>query len=355
MTRYVTCIKFIVMLMYIMATAVSIGGNQLPIYWINMEEMVDRKTSMTQHLHDHGVKYHKRIKALTPQTCNLIMVDSNCNRVSLSDISIVCSHVSALHTALNDQSELARNSKYFIVLEDDVRFHFDVDYSKLIASAPTDFASLQLMMSHKIQIESTWSHYTSSVDSHSASTRPDYFIHRPRNSTVWSAQAVLYNKDKIRAFVERAVVRDSRGALGYKLVTTADYDKTSPANINTYKPAIACACLFADMFVYAMAQPSYISTVPFLNSAVQGVNSTYHQDHVVFHLQGFAKIQQIKEEMLNNRTLLPDFLSPLKTEVSLSGNLKGSHQGKEVPVDWVDIAKKNPAKGRHVPRRFNTD
>lgn len=340
------------------ATLMFCESYQLPIYWINMDEMVDRKNSMTRHLNEHGVKYHKRIKALTPHTCNLIMVDSNCNRVSLSDISIVCSHVSALHTALNDQSDLARNSKYFLVLEDDVRFQFQVDYAKLIEAAPNDFGSLQLMMSHKIQIESQWDHFLDSfVVKGSSKQRPDYFVHRPRNSTVWSAQAVLYNKDVIRSFIEKAVVKDKQGRLGYKLVTTADYDKTSSSNVNPYKPAIACACLFADMFVYAVAQPSYIATVPFLNSAVQGVNSTYHQDHVVFHLQGFAKIQQIKEQMLQNRTLLPDYLTPLKSDKlkGKSGNLKGTATGAEDAVDWVDIAKKNPAVGRHVPRRFNTD
>lgn len=352
-------IGLIVLFLYAAAISKLCEGYQLPIYWINMDEMVDRKNSMNQHLNEHGVKYQKRIKALTPHTCNLLMVDSNCNRVSLSDISIVCSHVSALHTALNDQSDLARSSKYFLVLEDDVRFQFQVDYAKLIDAAPNDFGSLQLMMSHKIQIESKWDHYLESVNTlRESHRRPDYFVHRPRNSTVWSAQAVLYNKDVIRSFIEKAVVKDRHGRLGYKLVTTADYDKTSPSNVNSYKPAIACACLFADMFVYAMAQPSYIATVPFLNSAAQGVNSTYHQDHVVFHLQGFAKIQQIKEQMLQNRTLLPDYLSPLKVDTAKrkpNGHLKGNSPAAEASVvDWVDMARKNPAVGRHVPRRFNT-
>lgn len=155
---------------------------------------------------------------------------------------------------------------------------------------------------------------------------------------------------------DELVEKDKQGRLGYKLITTADYDKTSSSNINPYKPAIACACLFADMFVYAVAQPSYIATVPFLNSAAQGVNSTYHQDHVAFHLQGFAKIQQIQEQMRQNRTLLPGYLSPFKTDTSKgkTGYLKGSAPV-EASVDWVDIAKKNPAVGRHVPKRFNTD
>jgi GR25 family glycosyltransferase involved in LPS biosynthesis len=282
------------------------------------------------------------------------MVDSNCNRVSLADIAIACSHISALHTALNDQSPSAKKSKYFMVLEDDVRFKFKVDLDKLIEAAPNDFGSLQLMMSHKIQIETAWNHYIGSINDVRGSTRrPDFFIHRPRNSTVWSAQAVLYNKEVIRKFIEYAVVADRNGKLGYKLVTTADYDKTHPAKVNAYKPAIACACLFADMFVYAMAQPAYITTVPFLNSAAQGVNSSYHQSHVVYHLQGFAKMQQIQEEMAADAALLPAYLAPLSAEAG-NKNLRAG-AGPEKVVDWVDVAKKNPAHGHGIPKRFNNE
>lgn len=333
----------------IFARFLLIAATNVPVYWINMDGMTDRQVSMTKHLDNYGVKYHKRIRALTPKTCNLIMVDSNCNRVSLSDIAIACSHVSALHTALNDQSDTAKRSKYFVVLEDDVRFKFGVDFEKFIGSAPEDFGSLQLMMSHKGQIETAWSHYTNSMHTSSPTRRPDYFIHRPRNSTVWSAQAVLYNKEVIRQFVEKAVVKDKHGQLGYKLVTTADYDKSDPAKINGFKPAIACSCLFADMFVYAVAQPAFIATVPMFNSAVQGVNSTYHQAHVVYHLQGFAQIQQIQDDMARNAALLPPYLTPLP----VGGNLKGSSI--EKPVDWIEVAKQNPAKGLGVPRRFNDE
>lgn len=316
-----------------------ISSVNVPVYWINLDGMTDRQISMTKHLEGYGIKYHQRIKGLTPKTCNLIMADSNCNRVSLSDIAIACSHVSALHTALNDPSEVAKNSKYFLVLEDDVRFKFNVDFEKLISAAPDDFGSLQLMMSHKVQIESAWGHYANSVPSSSPNRKPDYFIHRPRNSTVWSAQAVLYNKDVIRQFVERAVVQDKHGKLGFKLVTTADYERADTTKVNAFKPSVACGCLFADMFVYALAQPAYIATVPILNSGVQGVYSTYHQAHVVHHLQGFAKIQEIQGVMAENATMLPPFLTPLSG--AGSSNLKG---GTEKVVDWFEVAKQYPVK-----------
>jgi hypothetical protein len=343
--------------------------SSLPVYWINMDNMADRRDSMIRHLDEYGVQYQKRIPALTPETCNLLMVDSNCYRVSLVDIAIACSHVYALHTALNDESSIARSSKYFLLLEDDVRFKFNVDFDKLVAAAPNDFGSLQLMMSHKMQIEESWNHYVSTISHESTgngkeSTKaPDYFVHRPRNSTVWSAQAVLYNKEVIRPIINRIVARDRQGKLGYKLVTSGEYDKNTLGKVNSYKPTISCSCLFADMFVYALSQPSYISAIPAFNSAVQGINSTYHQSHVVYHLQGFARIQQIQESMLQNATFMPSFISPLTAEqqgtaadksasASLRGNKNSDGSGSSV-VDWVDVAKKNPATGHGVPQRFN--
>lgn len=341
-------------LLLLLHASVVMHCKAIPVYWINLDSMKERNEAMTAHLNAMNIPYHRRITALTPQTCNLIMVDSNCNRVSTADISIACSHVHAMHTALNDPSDQAKKSKYFLILEDDVRFKFKVDFEKLIEYAPNDFGALQLMMSNKLQIETAWNQYlwtfTNSKDGHK---RPDFFIHRPRNSTVWSAQAVLYNKDVIRPFIERAVVPDRNGKLGYKLVTTADYEKTNPSKLNVFKPAIACACLFADMFVYAMAQPAYLLTVPVLNSAVQGVNSSYHQSHVVYHLQGFARAQQVQQEMAEDPALLPAFLSPLGKQQQQQ-QLRGAAQAERV-VDWVEVARKNPAHGHGVPKRFNNE
>jgi hypothetical protein len=293
---------------------------------------------MEAHLKDYGIKYHKRVSALTPQTCNLLMVESHCNRVGFKDIAIVCSHVNALHIALHDNSSFAKNSKYIMILEDDVRFTYHVDTDKLILSAPPNFGALQLMMSHKTTIEQLWTKHT---------VTSEIFTYRPRNSTIWSAQAVIYNKDIIRSYIDSAVKLDRQGRAGFKLINSFDYQKAATGPPNRYKPAIASECLFADMFMYSVAHPSYILNIPILNSAPHGVNSSLHQAHVAYHVQGFAAIEQIQEDIQKGQHKMPDFISVIK---------KGDSTGDKGDAGnyWRDIAERNQVMASHgVPKKFN--
>lgn len=301
---------------------------QVPIYYINMDAHVQRRLAMESHLSALHVPYFQRISALTTETCNLLMVESPCLRVNFLDIAIMCSHLQALHTAVNDPHPLAQNSDYFLVLEDDVRFLWAIDFDDLIAQAPTHFGSLQLMLSHRPHVEETWERFIETEGE-------ELFVFRPRNSSVWSAQAILYRKSAIQAFVAASVSKDRQGRLGFKMINSFQYDKLldRPAGmnskrnnnnnknnkdlisnalplekllINPFRPVIACECLFADMFLYAMARPAYMTALPLLNSAAQGMKSTIHQDHVAFHIHGFLAteiyftkmILHLQEEMM---------------------------------------------------------
>jgi len=321
--------------MTFMTVLLSIESSKVhivPVYWLNLDSMPERAASMSNHLKSQGIDYHKRVRGLTPESCNLLMYDCSCHRVSLNDIAILCSHVSGLYMALHDNSTYAANSKYFLMLEDDVRFRFRVDFNKLIELAPKGFGALQLMMSRKQNIESHWELYSS--HSNFTNTRK-LFTYRPRNSTVWSAQAILYNKDAIRKFIASAVSYDRNGMIGYKLVNTFDMKKvpTSHSNaVNKYNPAIYSDCIFADMFLYAMSHPTYILNVPFFNSAILGLNSSSHQAHVKHHVHGFSKLQEIQQSLLNGTFPLPSFMSPLSTTIT---------EEKE-SIDWKEMADKNP-------------
>jgi hypothetical protein len=280
---------------------------QVPIYYINMDKHVARRKAMESHLSALNVQYHKRIEALTIDTCNLIMIESPCLRVNFLDIAIMCSHLQALYTALNDPHPLAVQSDYVLVLEDDVRFLWAIDFDALIDKAPPNFGSLQLMLSHRPHVEDTWERFIETEGE-------ELFVFRPRNSSVWSAQSILYRKSAIRSFVQAAVSKDRNGKLGFKMVNSFQYDKlverTQSPNeekliINPFRPVVACECLFADMFLFAMARPSFITAIPLLNSAAQGMKSTIHQDHVSFHIHGFLAtelyftkmIAQLREEL----------------------------------------------------------
>ena len=81
------------------------------------------------------------------------MYECACNRLSLSDIAILCSHVNALNTAVYDNSAIAAKSKYFIMIGD---FQF-----KVSAAASKGFGALQLMMSRKEDVDTHFRNYLS--------------------------------------------------------------------------------------------------------------------------------------------------------------------------------------------------
>jgi len=60
-----------------------------------------------------------------------------------------------MHKAIYSNS----TSRYAIIVEDDVKFPFDVDYELLVQSAPEGFGILQLFNSNKHTMTFTWTNY----------------------------------------------------------------------------------------------------------------------------------------------------------------------------------------------------
>ena len=101
-----------------------------------------------------------------------------------------------MNTAVYDNSAIAAKSKYFIMIED---FQF-----KVSAAGSKGFGALQLMMSRKQDVDTHFRNYLSKKGT--SSPEDALFTYRPCNSTVWSAQAILYDKEKVRSFLQVAVV-----------------------------------------------------------------------------------------------------------------------------------------------------
>jgi GR25 family glycosyltransferase involved in LPS biosynthesis len=311
-----------------------------PAYFINLESNKERYKFMTTHLKEVGFKYVRRVNALSAKTCNLIMLESSCyRRVGFHEIAIVCSHLSALYQAIIlDDSEYAKSSPYALILEDDVRFSFDVDFDDLVAQAPKGFGMIQLMMSHSDHIIE---------QAHMYFDHNELFGIRYRNSTVWSAQAILVNKEKIRPFIMNAVRADKNtGTVGY--IIAGSYAFSQPNDIhNPFKPSIASQCIFSDMYIYSMGEPVYILNAPLVNGAGLGLNSSSHSTHVPFHIHGFAEIEVIQRFLTsqtpmanphttngqvlnpNPSSLLPSFAKPFRP-YTLS----------DTPFNWTFLALK---------------
>ena len=336
-----------------------------PIYYINMDDMPERARLMEVHLQELGLLgVSRRVAGLTTKTCNLIMVERMCKghkgRMGFEEIAILCSHVNAIRTAVLDPAPYAKSSRYALILEDDVRMSFRIDFGALVKQAPRDFGILQLMTSHVDDFETMWEKYANDTEAgaapgivtsggnataslhvpsthlhHGAEDHAHLYNHklwtfRDRESTVWSAQAYLIDKEAFRGFVSAAVQPDRSGLLGFKLISQQDFKRPNDRD-NPYKPVIMSQCIFSDMFIYSVGQPAYILNAPIFNGAIVGHNSTYnlHQKHVAFHVRGFFEIHKAQRLMAASPRLLPSFLSPLPAT-------------SEAPVDWPKVLQENP-------------
>ncbi len=322
---------------------------EIPIYWINLDSDDKRSAEMKAHLENSGFHSHKRISALTPATANVILLEQECKRFSFSDVAILCSHMKAIHTALHDTSSVAKESLFALILEDDVRFQFNIDFDALLASAPLNFGVLQLMASYSDQITELWRSYDEDKS---------LWTFRARNGTVWSAQAYLINKDKYRPYIDSAVTVDREGKLGFKIAHSYDYTKSNRLRTSKFKPIIASFCIFADMFVYSAVSPAFVLNAPIFNSGLVGLNSSVHQTHVAHHVRGFALLQQAQRDMHYGVTPLPSFASisvappylnrvkkpELENQKNHLRKRKNDGFGEDIGIDWAAESGKRPIK-----------
>ena len=95
----------------------------------------------------------------------LKMLEKPCKRNTVRDIAVIMSHLSAMHTAIfhvNKNSSRHSNimlDEFALIVEDDVRFLYEVDFQGLISTAPKPFGILQLSTSNVEAIKSLWGKY----------------------------------------------------------------------------------------------------------------------------------------------------------------------------------------------------
>ncbi len=83
------------------------------------------------------------------------------------------------------------------------------------------------------------------------------------------------------------------------------------------------------------------------------MNSSLHQAHVAYHVQGFASIEQIQGDLIFGKYELPPFLSLVDKPISNSAD-KSASGGVATAVSWKSIASSNQVVASHgVPKSFN--
>jgi hypothetical protein len=229
-----------------------------------------------------------------------------CKRNEDKDLAVIISHLTALYAAVfeKDDNQYQPNSQYALILEDDIRQLYHINYSALVASAPKDFGILQLMTSNLDAIRFLWGKYRrSSGRSLWTLNNPGHTPHLAKNKTLhfWSTQAYLVNKTRVRSFLEDVVVTNkSTGELSFRLINSLAPCKRSKNN-----PCVHSRCLYSDTYIYAGAGPTYVSNIPLFTGSAVGMQSAIQHDHAHLHRFAFEAIKKLTKEVKSSNFPYP--------------------------------------------------
>jgi GR25 family glycosyltransferase involved in LPS biosynthesis len=327
----------------------STADSNPSVYWINMEGSTDRRQYMEDQL--KFLKFrNQRVTAVTPAspTYNISELQKPCNRNTEKDISSILSHLTAIHNAIyseestsdgmsgdvvqrNLRNKRNRNSEakrpaqppkmsdYALIIEDDVQFVYQLNFSALISSAPENFGILQLSTSNEEALKLLWSTFKEKSAAEKETyndlekvEKQNFLRHYDKNLTArerlwtqnlwtshtkdgrtslfWSAQAYLINKRIIKPFIDDVVERHTGGSLSFKIINSFN---PSVCKRTKKFPCILANCLFSDTYIYAGGGPTYVTNIPLFTGAAVGLKSDMHQNQVGVHKKGFERMDNL--------------------------------------------------------------
>lgn len=166
---------------------VHTGLNKLdglgPIYIINMEKSLDRKTYIENHFKKYGVSEYKFIKAIDGSKEDLSKTINNIDKLVISQNEMACSisHLKAIETWLEES-----DSEYAIIMEDDISLetinHWSFTWKDFFDSVTQKYDILQLAIINNFMVN------------------PRLHL---REFLDWSAAAYLIKRDYAKNLIKR--------------------------------------------------------------------------------------------------------------------------------------------------------
>ena len=238
------------------------------LYYINLEKDIERKQRFLSNLENAncdldvnrveaiGIGDFKKYKFIRPLQCKKKMkwlVKSN--RVQDVEFCCLLSHIKAIHQAYLDGNE------YALIMEDDMYFLRYPNWMEVIKSCPEDAEMLQLYMSD------------GNFDVYSLKEK---WV----KDTFFSTGAYMINKKGMEQ-----VLRNTLGV---------EYDREwSDINVIDFSTGNTKSLCIADNYLWNTYN-KYMYTSILFNT--EGLDSTIHPDHLVFHNYAIEKINELFKE-----------------------------------------------------------
>ena len=178
------------------------------------------------------------------------------DKIKWAELHKTMSHLLAIYRAVHSPTA---NSKYALIMEDDVYIPISTWFNALADSAPPDFGILQLLTNYGVN--ALWDSYT-----------PKNMWFKRENNSYALTGLYLINREKMRPIIDSIVHIDPiyPGIIQYTLIAAKSESKhksnlsrecTKTADYTTKSLAcVAESTLAADRYIYALA-PTYVSKI----------------------------------------------------------------------------------------------
>ena len=328
------------------------NNNLLDTFWINLERSWERRTLMNKMFDRFGVENHKRINAVTNHSiyfppsfnyqgaCNslteqekqreiekiteqqrkgernmTVLIASLCSDFHDAEryytLACTLSHLIAIHKAIHHSNHRSSPTKkdYALILEDDISFNYEIDFKKLVNSAPKNFSVMQLSVNSEYMVKRMWKQYTQNPTS-------NLWLPRKDPKLTWSAAAYLIHKERLRAKVAQVIEQVHPHLYVVHLLPSPGecvYDGKC-CDLNMTHPSAECISYFnnylvADLYVYNLRpQDTYVSPLPLFTPLQSAASSTIHQEHVMIH-GGYKFVPEYSHAIEADPRLDPGFLN----------------------------------------------
>lgn len=128
-------------------------------YWINIDKNEKRRKFMSDQFEKLNIDNY-RISAITPNDFDNVLEEKlplkcgypGCKTCDY-EYACLCSHIKAM------QEGIKTGDDYFIIMEDDIKISFIIDYDNLILNIPKDTEILQMIILYGDTVESLYSYW----------------------------------------------------------------------------------------------------------------------------------------------------------------------------------------------------
>lgn len=297
----------------------------IPVYYVNLNASIERRQYTERLLTQKGFSF-QRVEAFTAHDVAYrvkeeVTSTQNIIKPNIKEIACIASHLHAMWRAVNDNASPTSSFRYALIIEDDVKFEFDIDWFGLIEDAPKDFTILQLVTSNYEMVDQLWKSYSKE---NSKTTLKHLrgggrggegdrsFLWQKREQwkdPLWSTQAYIIHKERVRQELFKYVTPVATGLPMIKLVPPSMFACRTV-------PCMVPFRIVADIYIYLVFSPSYVSRIPLFNGAASedhaGIESHIQSSKAVEQqLKKFDQIHDLVRRIINPSTKLPSYLHPI--------------------------------------------